>query len=52
MEEKRPEVVGVDGIDEFFGDDVEEEEKRDQSRNMADRCVKGSSCSFSFLVFV
>ncbi|CAM9134691.1 unnamed protein product [Ectocarpus sp. 8 AP-2014] len=35
MEEKRPEIFGGDGVDEFFGDDVEDE--REQSRNMADR---------------
>ncbi|CAN0109898.1 unnamed protein product [Ectocarpus sp. 8 AP-2014] len=35
MEEKRPEIFGGDGVDEFFGDDVEDD--REQSRNMADR---------------
>lgn len=37
MEEKKQEDFGNDGVDEFFGDDVEQEGA--QPSTMADRCV-------------
>lgn len=37
MEEKKHEDFGSDGVDEFFGDDVEQEGA--QSCTMAERCV-------------
>lgn len=37
MEEKKQDCFGSDGVDEFFGADVEQEEA--QPNTMAERCV-------------
>lgn len=37
MDEKKQEGFGSDGVDEFFGDDVEQEGA--QPSTMAERCV-------------
>lgn len=36
MEEKKQEDFGVDGVDEFFGEELDQE--GDESNTMADRC--------------